>query len=78
MGQGQAREFVIDQVRAGSPLNADTIGSVIDAVIASRGGISLFGLLFLIWGALGIFSAITRAWAARSRPPRHDPSGKTS
>lgn len=60
VGQGQAREFVIDQVRAGSPLNADTIGSVIDAVIASRAGISLFGLLFLIWGALGIFSAITQ------------------
>ena len=60
VGQGQAREFVIDQVRNGSPLNADTIGSVIDAVIASRAGISLFGLVFLLWGALGIFSAITQ------------------
>ncbi|HET6820206.1 MAG TPA: YihY/virulence factor BrkB family protein [Candidatus Limnocylindria bacterium] len=60
VGQGQARQFVIDQVRAGSPLNADTIGSVLDAVIASRAGISLFGLIFLIWGALGIFSAITQ------------------
>jgi membrane protein len=60
VGEGQARQFVIDQVRAGSPLNADTIGSVIDAVIASRAGISLFGLIFLIWGALGIFSAITQ------------------
>jgi membrane protein len=60
IGEGQARQFVIDQVRAGSPLNADTIGSVIDAVIASRAGISLFGLIFLLWGALGIFSAITQ------------------
>lgn len=60
VGQGEARDFVIDQVRAGSPLNADTIGSVIDAVITSRAGISLFGLIFLIWGALGIFSAITQ------------------
>jgi membrane protein len=60
VGDGQARQFVIDQVRAGSPLDADTIGGVIDAVIASRAGISLFGLVFLLWGALGIFSAITQ------------------
>jgi membrane protein len=73
VGEGQARDFVIDQVRAGSPLNADTIGSVIDAVIASRAGISLFGLVFLVWGALGIFSAITqgvgRAFAATAPRP---------
>jgi membrane protein len=60
LGEGEARQFVIDQVRAGSPLDANTIGGVIDAVIASRGGISLFGLIFLIWGALGIFSAINQ------------------
>ena len=60
VGEGEARQFVIDQVRAGSPLDADTIGGVIDAVIASRTGISLFGLIFLIWGALGIFSAISQ------------------
>jgi membrane protein len=73
VGQGEARQFVIDQVRAGSPLNADTIGSVIDAVIASRAGISLFGLVFLLWGALGIFSAITqgvgRAFGASTPRP---------
>jgi membrane protein len=60
VGEGQARQFVIDQVRAGSPLDADAIGGVIDAVIASRAGISLFGLIFLLWGALGIFAAITQ------------------
>ena len=73
VGQGQAREFVVDQVRAGTPLNADTIGGVIDAVIASRAGISLFGLVFLAWGALGIFAAITqgvgRAFAATEPRP---------
>jgi membrane protein len=63
VGQGEARQFVIDQLRDGTPLNADTIGGVIDAVIASRGGISLFGLIFLIWGALGIFSAINQGVA---------------
>ena len=60
VGQGQARQFVIDQIRAGSPLDATTIGGVIDAVIASRAGIGLFGLVFLLWGALGIFSAVTQ------------------
>jgi membrane protein len=73
VGQGQARQFVIDQVRAGSPLDANTIGGVIDAVIAARAGISVFGVIFLAWGALGIFSAITqgvgRAFAATDPRP---------
>lgn len=73
VGDGQARQFVVDQVRSGSPLDADTIGGVIDAVIASRAGISLFGVIFLIWGALGIFSAITqgvgRAFSATEPRP---------
>jgi membrane protein len=73
VGQGQARQFVVDQIRAGSPLDANTIGGVIDAVIASRGGISLFGLVFLLWGALGIFSAVTqgvgRAFGATTPRP---------
>ncbi|HEY7463743.1 MAG TPA: YihY/virulence factor BrkB family protein [Candidatus Limnocylindria bacterium] len=73
VGEGQARQFVVDQVRAGSPLDAETIGGVIDSVIASRAGISLFGLIFLIWGALGIFSAITqgvgRAFSATEPRP---------
>jgi membrane protein len=73
VGLGQARKFVIDQVRAGSPLDANTIGGVIDAVIAARAGISIFGVIFLVWGALGIFSAITqgvgRAFAATDPRP---------
>ncbi len=63
VGEGEARRFVVEQVQAGSPLDAATIGGVIDAVIASRAGISLFGLIFLIWGALGIFSAINQGVA---------------
>jgi membrane protein len=60
VGQGEARRFVIDQIRAGSPIDADTVGAVIDAVIESRGGISVFGLILLVWGALGIFSAVNK------------------
>jgi membrane protein len=72
LGEGQAREFIIRQIQAGSPLDAGTIGSVIDAVIESRGGISLFGLIFLIWGALGVFSAVSQgvSRAFSAGPPR--------
>ena len=73
VGEGDARRFVVDQVQAGSPIDAETVGAVIDAVIDSRGGISLFGVVFLVWGALGIFSAmnkgISRAFAAGKPRP---------
>jgi membrane protein len=73
VGEGEAREFIIQQIRAGSPLDAGTIGSILDAIIESRGGISLFGLIFLIWGALGVFSAvsqgISRAFSAATPRP---------
>jgi membrane protein len=73
VGEGEAREFIIDQIRSGSPLDTATISSVIDAVVASRGGIGLFGLIFLIWGALGVFSAvnqgISRAFSATAPRP---------
>lgn len=73
VGEGEARRFVIEQVQAGSPVDAETVGAVIDAVIASRGGISLFGIIFLVFGALGIFSAvnkgISRAFAASTPRP---------
>jgi membrane protein len=60
IGKGDARNFVIDEVLAGSPIDPETVGAVIDAVIASRGGISLFGVVFLVFGALGIFSAVNK------------------
>jgi membrane protein len=73
VGEGDARRFVVDQVQAGSPIDAETVGAVIDAVIESRGGISLVGVMFLAWGALGIFSAmnkgISRAFAASKPRP---------
>jgi membrane protein len=73
VGEGDAREFIIQQIRAGSPLDTNTIGSILDAIIESRGGISLFGLIFLIWGALGVFSAVSqgigRAFVAATPRP---------
>jgi membrane protein len=73
VGEGEARRFVIEQIEAGSPIDAETVGAVIDAIIKSRGGISLFGIVFLVFGALGIFSAvnkgISRAFAAGKPRP---------
>ena len=60
LGEGEAREFVVGQVQAGSPLDAETIGGVIDAVIESRGGMTIISIGFLLWGALGLFSALAR------------------
>ena len=59
VGEGDAKQFIIEQIRAGSPLDTSTIGSILNAIIESRGGISLFGLIFLIWSALGVFSAVS-------------------
>ena len=59
IGEGEARRFVIDNVSAGSPIDADTVGGIIDAVIESRGAMSIISLGFLTWSALGIFSALS-------------------
>ncbi|MEO8510881.1 MAG: YihY/virulence factor BrkB family protein [Chloroflexota bacterium] len=57
--QGEARRFIIDQIQSGTPLDADAIGGVIDAVIDSRGGITIVGFVLLLWSALGVFSALS-------------------
>lgn len=59
LGEGEARAFVVGQVQAGSPLDGEMVGGVIDAVIESRGGMTIFSILFLLWGALGLFSAMS-------------------
>ena len=59
LGEGEARRFVIAQVQAGTPLDAETVGGVIDAAIASRGTLTIIGFGFLLWSALGIFSALS-------------------
>jgi membrane protein len=59
LGDGEARAFVIDQVTSGTPLDAETVRGVIDAAIESRGGMTIIGFGFLVWGALGLFSALS-------------------
>ena len=59
LGEGEARAFVIEQVRVGTPLDADAIAGVIDAAIESRGSMTIIGFAFLLWSGLGIFSALS-------------------
>ena len=58
IGEGDARQFVIEQVQKGSPLDAQTIGEVIDSVVDSRGGIGLIGAVLLV--ALVLFGWVRR------------------
>jgi membrane protein len=59
VGEGPARDFVIEQVDAGSPLDAETVGTIIDSVIETRGAMTIISIGFLAWSALGIFSALS-------------------
>ncbi|MDQ2689469.1 MAG: YihY/virulence factor BrkB family protein [Chloroflexota bacterium] len=59
LGQQEARDFVVEQVEAGSPIDGETIGGVIDAAVESRGSMTVIGFGFLLWAALGIFSALS-------------------
>jgi membrane protein len=58
-GEGAARDFVVEQVSAGSPIDAETVGGVIDATIESRGSMTVISFGFLLWSALGAFSALS-------------------
>ena len=72
LGEGEARQFVVEQVQAGSPLDAETIGGVIDSIIASRGGMTIISFAFLAWSALGVFSALSSGIGRvfENAPPR--------
>ncbi|MEO5986289.1 MAG: YihY/virulence factor BrkB family protein [Candidatus Limnocylindria bacterium] len=72
LGEGEARTFIIEQAQAGSPLDGDTVGSIIDAVIESRGSMTIISVGFLAWSALGVFSAISTGIGRvfENAPPR--------
>lgn len=58
-GEGAARDFVIEQVDAGTPLDADTVGGIIDGAIEARGSLTVVGFALLTWAGLGVFSALS-------------------
>jgi len=59
LGAGEARAFVMTQVQAGSPIDGDVVAGVIDAVIESRGSMTIVSFVFLAWSALGVFAALS-------------------
>lgn len=59
LGEGQARELLIEWVVSHTPLEADAIAGIIDATIESRGSATIIGVVFLVWASLGIFNAIS-------------------
>src|SRR3990170_2766655 len=59
LGEGEARAFVVEQVEAGTPIDSEIVTGVIDAVIESRGSMTIISFAFLLWSALGIFSALS-------------------
>ena len=72
LGEDEAREFVVEQVAAGSPLDPELIGGVIDAVTEARGSMTIIGFAFLTWSSLGVFSALSGgiSRAFENAPPR--------
>ncbi|MBA2265212.1 MAG: YihY/virulence factor BrkB family protein [Chloroflexi bacterium] len=72
LGDGAARDFVIEQVRSGTPLDTATITGVIDSAINSRGSMTIIGFGFLLWSGLGIFSALSTGISRvfENAPPR--------
>lgn len=72
LGEGEARDLVVSQVAAGSPLDTDLIAEIIDAVIESRGAMSVISIGFLAWSALGVFSALSAGigHVFENAPPR--------
>ena len=63
---------MVEQVAAGSPLDPQLIGGVIDAVTEARGSMTIIGFAFLAWSSLGVFSALSGgiSRAFENAPPR--------
>jgi membrane protein len=59
VGEGTARDFVIERVAHALPVDAAQIGSLIDRAVAARGGVGIIGLALLLWSALGAFGALS-------------------
>ena len=59
LGADEARQFVVDQVSAGSPVDPEMVGEIIDSAIEARGEVTILTIVFLAWGALGLFGAMS-------------------
>lgn len=73
VGEGTARTFVVDRVTQTLPLAAPDVGRLIDRAIEARGGVTIVGLVLLLWSALGVFGAlaggVSRVFTGTPRRP---------
>ena len=60
IGEGEARRIILTWFEQNTPIDPDLISEMIDAAVNSRGSLTIVGLIFLLWGALGFFGAVSR------------------
>jgi len=62
---------MLEILPVGSSQNRDFLFHAVDAIKAASGGLSVIGIIGLVWSSLGMFSAarwgLDRAWGARGR-----------
>ena len=73
IGEGEARRIVIGRLESALPLQPGTVTSVVESIIAARGGVTIVSVPLLAWGAIGFFGAMStgvgRAFATSTRRP---------
>ena len=60
IGEGEARRIILTWFAQNTPIDPDLISEMIDAAVSSRGSLTVVGFIFLLWGALGFFGAVSR------------------
>jgi membrane protein len=60
IGQGEARRLILTWFAQNTPIDPALIGAMVDAAVNSRGSLTVVGLIFLAWGAMGFFGAVSR------------------
>ncbi len=73
VGEGTARTVVVDRVTQTLPLAGPDVGRLIDRAIEARGGVTIAGIVLLVWSALGVFGAlaggVSRVFTGTPRRP---------
>ena len=59
VGEGAARQFVIERTVQALPLASTDVAALIDGAVQARGGVTAVALVLLVWSALGVFGAVS-------------------
>lgn len=73
VGEGEAQRLVIGRIERALPLEPGTVGTIVEGIIESRGGVTIVSVALLAWGAIGFFGSLStgvgRAFATSTRRP---------